>query len=161
MSDSREYPSRPVVGVGAVVLISPADAARYGWSGETVNPGVVLVRRKFEPLQGQWTLPGGGIEVGETLEAGIARELVEETGLIVEVGPIVEVFDRIVPDDEGRTRYHYVLIDYVCVPTGGRLCAGSDVAEVALADANGLDRYGVNEKARSVIRKAIHYANTR
>jgi 8-oxo-dGTP diphosphatase len=160
VSDSREYPSRPVVGVGAVVLISQADAARYGWS-ETVNSGVVLIKRKFEPLQGQWTLPGGGIEVGETLEAGIARELLEETGLIVEVGPIVDVFDRIVPDDEGRARYHYVLIDYLCVPTGGRLCAGSDVAEVALADVNGLDRYGVNEKARSVIRKAIHYANTR
>ena len=161
MSDSREYPSRPVVGVGAVVLISQADAARYGWSGETVNPGVVLVKRKYEPLRGQWTLPGGGIEVGETLEAGIARELVEETGLIVDVGPIVEVFDRIVPDDDGRTRYHYVLIDYLCVPTGGRLCAGSDVAAVALADVNGLDRYSVNEKARSVIRQAIHYANTR
>ena len=161
MSDSREYPSRPVVGVGAVVLISQADAARFGWSGDPGNPGVVLVKRKYEPLQGQWTLPGGGIEVGETLEAGIARELVEETGLIVDVGPIVEVFDRIVPDDEGRTRYHYVLIDYLCVPTGGRLSAGSDVAEVALADVDGLDRYGVNEKARSVIRKAIHHANTR
>ena len=161
MSDSREYPSRPVVGVGAVVLISQGDAARYGWSGDTANPGVVLVKRKYEPLQGHWTLPGGGIEVGETLEAGIARELVEETGLIVDVGPIVEVFDRIVPDDEGRTRYHYVLIDYLCLPTGGRLCAGSDVAEVAVADVDGLDRYGVNEKARTVIRKAIHYANTR
>jgi ADP-ribose pyrophosphatase YjhB (NUDIX family) len=161
VSDSREYPSRPVVGVGAVVLISPADAARYGWSGETANPGVVLVKRKYEPLQGQWTLPGGGVEVGETLEAGIARELAEETGLIVDVGPIVEVFDRIVPDDEGRTRYHYVLIDYLCLPTGGRLRAGSDVAEVALADVNGLDRYGVNEKARSVIRKAMPYADTR
>ena len=161
MSDSREYPSRPVIGVGAVVLISQADAARFGWSGGTANPGVVLVKRKYEPLQGQWTLPGGGIEVGETLEAGIARELAEETGLIVDVGPIVDVFDRIVPDDEGRTRYHYVLIDYLCLPIGGRLCAGSDVAEVALADIDGLDRYGVNEKARSVIRKAIHYANTR
>ena len=161
MNDSREYPSRPVVGVGAVVLIAPAQAAQYGWSGDTADPGVVLVKRRYEPLQGQWTLPGGGIEVGETLEAGIARELVEETGLIVDVGPIVEVFDRIVPDDEGRTRYHYVLIDYLCLPTGGRLCAGSDVAEVALADVNGLDRYGVNQQARSVIRKAIHHANTR
>jgi 8-oxo-dGTP diphosphatase len=160
MTDSREYPERPVVGVGAVVLIASSEAARFGWDGGAVNPGVVLVKRRFEPLKGQWSLPGGGVEVGETLEAGVARELAEETGLIVDVGPIVEVFDRIVPDAEGRTRYHYVLIDYLCLATGGHLRAGSDVAEVALADANGLDRYGVNEKARDVIRKAIHYADT-
>ena len=160
MSETREYPSRPIVGVGAVVLISRPDAARFGWPGDAPNPGVVLVKRKFEPLQGQWSLPGGALELGETLEAGIARELVEETGLIVEVGPIVEVFDRIVTDAEGRTRYHYVLIDYRCVPVGGRLRAGSDVAEVALADAARLELYGVNEEARGVIHKAIDHAYT-
>ena len=161
MTVSREYPDRPVVGVGAVVLIACSETARFGWDGDAANPGVVLVKRRFEPLKGQWSLPGGGVEVGETLEAAIARELAEETGLVVEVGPVVEIFDRIERDAEGRTRYHYVLIDYLCLAVGGRLRAGSDVAEVALADANGLDRYGVNEKARSVIRKAIHHADTR
>jgi 8-oxo-dGTP diphosphatase len=160
MTDSREYPDRPVVGVGAVVLIASGEAARFGWDGDAMNRGVVLVKRRFEPLKGQWSLPGGGVEVGETLEAGIARELVEETGLLVEVGPIVEVFDRILPDADGRTQYHFVLIDYLCRPIGGRLRAGSDVAEVALADPAALDRFGLTEKACSVIRKAIQHADT-
>jgi ADP-ribose pyrophosphatase YjhB (NUDIX family) len=161
VSASREYPNRPVVGVGAVVLIASADAARFGWDGESPDPGVVLVKRKFEPLKGQWSLPGGGLEVGETLEAGLARELVEETGLIVDVGPIVEVFDRIVADAQGRTQYHFVLIDYVCRPTGGLLRAGSDVDAVALVDPGALDPFGLTDKARSVIRKAMQHADTR
>jgi 8-oxo-dGTP diphosphatase len=158
---SREYPERPVVGTGAVVLIAAADAARFGWERAAADRGVVLVKRRFEPLQGQWSLPGGGVEVGETLEAAIARELAEETGLTVEVGPIVEVFDRIVPDADGRTQYHFVLVDYLCRPIGGRLQPGSDVSDVAVAGADDFDRYDVNEKARSVIRKAMEYADTR
>ncbi len=78
------------------------------------TPGVVLVKRRFEPLAGEWSLPGGKLEVGETLEAAIAREIVEETGLVVDVGPMVEVLDRIFRDGDGRVRYHYVLVDYVC-----------------------------------------------
>jgi 8-oxo-dGTP diphosphatase len=157
----REYPSRPIVGVGAVVVVSVEDAAHLGWSEALHQPGVVLVKRGFEPLKGEWSLPGGGVEVGETLEAAITRELVEETGLIVEVGPIVEVLDRIVPDTNGRTRYHFVLIDYLCRPIGGRLQAGSDVADVMLADPATLERLGVNETACRVIRKAIAHAYTK
>ena len=81
---------------------------------------VVLVKRRFEPLAGQWSLPGGRLELGETLEAGLAREMLEETGLEVEVGPVVDVFDRILLDPERKVRYHYVLIDYLCRPIGGR-----------------------------------------
>ena len=82
----REYPARPIVGVGAVILVSADGARAMGWSGQTREPGIVLVRRLFEPLAGQWSLPGGTLEVGETLEAGVAREIVEETGLTVQVG---------------------------------------------------------------------------
>jgi len=155
LGTDREYPSRPVIGVGAVVLVSVEDAARIGWSEAPRQPGVVLVKRGFEPLKGEWSLPGGGVEVGETLEAAIARELVEETGLVVEVGPIVEVLDRIVADADGRTRYHFVLIDYVCRPIGGRLHAGSDVAEVVVVDPAALETFGVNQVACEVIRRAI------
>ena len=94
MPSDREYPARPIVGVGAVILVSPADAQAMGWGARLETPGVILVKRRFEPLAGQWSLPGGTLEVGETLEAGIAREVEEETGLTVDVGPIVEVFDR-------------------------------------------------------------------
>ena len=136
----RRYPQRPVVGVGAVI----------------VHEGnVVLIKRKFEPLAGQWSLPGGTLELGESLEAGVAREMREETGLEVEVGPVVEVFDRILLDLDGRVRYHFVLIDYLCRPIGGQLVAGSDVADAVLADPTTLSTYRMTPKAVSVIERAL------
>jgi ADP-ribose pyrophosphatase YjhB (NUDIX family) len=140
---SRRYPARPVVGVGAVVL---------------VDGRVLLVKRRFEPLAGQWSLPGGALEVGETLAAGVAREVLEETGLQVEVGPVVEVFDRILLDEDRRVRYHFVLVDYLCRPAGGDLSAGSDVAEVALVPPEALQGYYLTPKALSVIQQAVAMA---
>jgi len=137
----RLYPSHPIVGVGAVVLAS---------GGE-----VVLVRRSHEPLAGQWSLPGGMLELGETLEAGTARELFEETGLVVEVGPVVDVFDRILVDDEGRVRYHFVLVDYLCRSRNGVLTAGTDVEAVTLADPAALAGYGVTDKVGAVVARAV------
>jgi ADP-ribose pyrophosphatase YjhB (NUDIX family) len=121
---------------------------------------VVLVKRRFEPLAGQWSLPGGRLELGETLEAGLAREMLEETGLEIEVGPVVDVFDRILLDPERKVRYHYVLIDYLCRPVGGRLNHGSDVAAAELVDPADLDRYRLTPKATSVIEKAVAMART-
>lgn len=135
---SRRYPSRPIVGVGAVIF---------------VGDRVVLIKRRFEPMAGQWSLPGGTLEVGETLEAGAAREALEETGLVVEVGPVVEVFDRILVDENRQVVYHFVLIDYLCRPVGGELQHGSDVADVALAHPDALDVYGITPKTTSIVRK--------
>jgi 8-oxo-dGTP diphosphatase len=137
---SRQYPARPIVGVGGVVLI---------------DGRVLLVKRRFEPLAGRWSLPGGALEVGESLAEGLARELKEETGLDVDVGPVVDVFDRITRDPDGRTRFHYVLIDYVCRPRGGDPVAGSDVSEVALADVDDLSRFDLTPKALEVIARAL------
>lgn len=142
---SRQYPGQPIVGVGAVIV----DSGK-----------VVLVKRRFEPLAGQWSLPGGRLELGETLEAGLAREMLEETGLEVEVGPVVDVFDRILLDPNRRVRYHYVLIDYLCRPRGGALAYGSDVAAAEFVDPADLDRYRLTPKATSVISKAIAVART-
>jgi ADP-ribose pyrophosphatase YjhB (NUDIX family) len=136
----RKYPPRPVVGVGAVIV----DEGR-----------VVLIKRKYEPLAGQWSLPGGTLEIGESLEAGVAREMREETGLEVAVGPVVDVFDRILLDTEGRVRYHFVLIDYLCRPIGGSLVAGSDVADAVLADPGGLASFRLTPKAIAVIDRAL------
>jgi ADP-ribose pyrophosphatase YjhB (NUDIX family) len=151
----REFPERPVVGVGAVVIIRAAEACALNIDGAVPSVGVVLVRRRFEPLAGEWSLPGGAIEVGETLERGVAREILEETGLVVEVGPVIEVFDRIMLDASDRVQYHFVLIDYLCRPSGGQLEAGSDVSEAVVVDPAGLDRYALTEKARSVIARAL------
>jgi len=142
---SRQYPGQPIVGVGAVII-------QHG--------RVVLVKRRFEPLAGQWSLPGGRLELGETLEAGLAREMLEETGLEVEVGPVVDVFDRILLDPERKVRYHYVLIDYLCRPLRGALNHGSDVAAAEFVDPGDLERYRLTPKATSVIEKALAVART-
>jgi 8-oxo-dGTP diphosphatase len=136
----RQYPDRPIVGVGAVVV----DGGR-----------VVLVRRANEPLKGEWSLPGGAVEVGEALEVAVAREVREETGLDVRVGPIVEVLDRITRDADGRARYHYVLVDYLCHPTGGTMACASDAEAVAWASLDDVLEYAVAEPTIAVIRKAL------
>jgi ADP-ribose pyrophosphatase YjhB (NUDIX family) len=119
---------------------------------------VVLIRRRFEPLAGEWSLPGGVVEAGETLDSCVAREMREETGLEVEIGPVIEVFDRITRDDDGRVRYHYVLVDYLCWPRGGTLQAGSDVDAAVWADASDLSAYHLTEKATAVIARALELA---
>jgi len=139
----REYPERPIVGVGAVIV-------RDG--------RVLIVRRRYEPLAGRWSLPGGTLELGETLEAGVAREMQEETGLDVEVGPVIEVFDRILLDADRRVQYHFVLVDYLCRPVGGELRAGSDVDDAIFVDPVGLGPYDLKAKARAVIDRALELA---
>jgi mutator protein MutT len=133
---SRLYPARPIVGVGGVII----DEGR-----------VVLIKRRFEPLAGQWSLPGGSLEVGETLAEGAARELREETGLDVEIGPVIEVFDRILRDEDGRVRYHFVLVDYLCRPVGGSLEAGDDVSDAEWVSVDALSPYGITEKAAEMV----------
>ena len=143
MSEGRKYPERPYVGVGAVI----------------VHEGrVVLVKRRYEPLAGQWSIPGGAVEIGETLEACVAREMLEETGFEVEVGPVIEVLDRITRDESSRVLYHFVLVDYLCRPIGGELRAGTDVAEAVLVDPSELGEYALTEKATAVIERALEMA---
>ena len=141
--DTRRYPARPVVGVGAVIVS---------------EGNVVLIRRRFEPLAGRWSLPGGAVDLGETLEAAVAREMREETGLEVEVGPIIEVFDRIMLDDEQRVQYHFVLVDYLCWPLSGELHASSDVEAAVLVGPEDLGRYELTEKATAVIERGLRLA---
>jgi 8-oxo-dGTP diphosphatase len=139
---SREYPERPIIGVGAVIL----DQAR-----------VLLVQRAHPPLQGQWSLPGGALELGETLEEGVRREVLEETGLIVEPQAIVEIFDRISRDVEGCVQYHYVLVDYLCRVTGGCLACASDAAAARWAARD--DLASVADFTVDVIHKAFRMAD--
>jgi 8-oxo-dGTP diphosphatase len=130
---------RPVVGVGAVVL----DGDR-----------VLLIKRAHEPLKGQWSLPGGGVELGETLETAIAREVREETGLDVDVGPIVEVLDRITRNAGGGVEHHFVLVDFVCRASGGTLGSASDADAAEWVPLDQLTAYGVAGVTVRVIRKA-------
>lgn len=110
----REFPEMPLMGVGAVILHEGR---------------VLMVERGTEPLKGHWSIPGGLLELGESLAAGVRREVLEETGLEVEVLDLVELLDRI-HITEDRVQYHYVIADYLCRPVGGELSAGSDAAAV-------------------------------
>ena len=141
---SRVYPDRPFVGVGAVVLAAQ---------------DIVLVKRRFEPLADEWSLPGGALELGETMTIGVAREIREETSLQVEVGPVIDVLDRIVRDDAGQVQYHYVLVDFLCRVVGGTLAPGADVSQAVLAAPNALEEYRLTNKARAVITRGLAMQN--
>jgi 8-oxo-dGTP diphosphatase len=110
----REYPKQPLIGVGALII---------------ENGRVLLVKRGKAPLLGEWSIPGGMVELGETLRDGAQREALEETGLVVRTTELLGVFDRIVPDDANRIRYHYVLIDFLCETVSGELRASGDAAD--------------------------------
>ncbi len=143
----REYPEAPIAGVGAVILRhGPADQRQ-----------VLLIRRAQEPLKGEWSLPGGAVELGETLEEAVRREVLEETGLVVETVAVVESFDRNARDDRGQVRYHYVLIDYLCRIVGGSLRCATDALEGRWATADELD--GLTPLTVAVIRKAMQMAS--
>ena len=133
MPSSREYPERPIVGIGGVII----DSGR-----------ALLIRRGSEPLRGEWSIPGGTLELGETLGQGVARELLEETGIGVRVLELIEVFDRIYAEDgtiaaqaQKKPRFHYVIVDYLCERVAGEPRAGSDVTEVAFAREDELGNY--------------------
>ena len=120
---------------------------------------VLLVERGHRPLKGYWSLPGGVLETGEKLEEGIRREVLEETGLIIRPVRVVEIFERIMRDPEGAAEYHYVLIDYLCRVSGGKLRAGDDVSRAEWVCRGELSRYQITEGTLPVIRKAFRAAS--
>jgi ADP-ribose pyrophosphatase YjhB (NUDIX family) len=136
----RDYPDRPIIGVGAVIV-------RDGRA--------LLVRRATEPLMGEWSVPGGMLELGEKLRDGAAREVLEETGLHVEAGEVLDVFDSIFPDDDGRTQYHYVLIDFLCRPLAGEAIPGSDVSEVLWVTESDLAGMNLRDSIAQVVRQGL------
>src|SRR5437764_14710744 len=146
MASSREYPERPMVGVGGVVI---------------EDGRALLIRRGSEPLRGEWSIPGGSLELGETLEEGVARELLEETGLEVRVLELIEVFDRIYvattagSEAKRGPRFHYVIVDYLCERIRGEAVAGSDVTDVAFAKEEELGAYKLTETATRILQKAF------
>ena len=147
MTSLREYPERPIVGVGGV-LIEGGKA--------------LLIKRGSEPLLGQWSIPGGTLELGETILEGVARELLEETGIAVRVLDLIEVFERINPyfppesrNAASRPRFHFVIVDYLCEKISGEAKAGGDAVDVVYVSEEELPKYGLTEAATRVLRKAF------
>jgi mutator protein MutT len=139
----REYPERPLVGVGAIIV----DDGR-----------VALIKRGKAPLLGEWSIPGGMLELGETLRQGAEREVLEETGLVVRATELLGVFDRIVPDDAHRTLYHYVLIDFLCEVVSGELRAAGDAAEAKWVRVEDLEKLSLAEDTAAVVRRGLEKA---
>lgn len=137
----REYPGTPLMGVGALIV---------------AENEILLVRRGKEPSKGEWSIPGGLVRVGETLRDAVIREAREETGFRVEPLTLVELLERIFPDNQGRIRYHYVLADYLCRVVGGELNAGSDASEAIWVNHEQLDSFPLAPVTLRVIRKALY-----
>ena len=140
---SREYPSHPRVGVAAVVLR---------------DNQVLLVQRGREPGKGSWGLPGGMLELGETLAEGTRREVMEECGVEIEVGPLVAVFEPMQRDEDGRLRFHYVVVDYLARYLSGEPRAGDDADDARWVDLDALEQLPMRKETREVIWKAVEMA---
>ncbi len=134
---TREYPETPLVGVGGVII---------------EDGRVLLVKRGHAPLAGEWSIPGGALELGETLRQAAVREAREETGLTVETSHLLGVYDRVLRDDEGRTLYHYVLVDFLCCRVAGELQASGDADEVRWFTAQEADNLPLPKDTAEVIR---------
>lgn len=139
----REYPDRPIVGVGAIIIESGR---------------VALVKRGKAPLLGEWSIPGGMLELGETVRQGVEREAMEETGLSVRATELLGVFDRVVPDAHGKTLYHYVLVDFLCERVSGELHPSGDAAEARWFTSTEVFELPLPEDTAAVIRTALHKA---
>jgi len=139
----REYPRRPILGVAGLVF---------------EGRSALLVKRGKEPGLGRWSIPGGAVRVGETLTQALVREMAEEVGLEVEVGPLVEVIERIFPDPDGRVLYHYVVLDYLCSAGPGRPRPGSDAAEARYVPQDEWPAYGLPSITVRVLNQGLALA---
>lgn len=137
---SRDYPTKPLVGVGAVI-----------WRDDKV----LLVRRGKPPKDGEWSLPGGAQELGETILQALTREVQEETGLTIKVVALIDVIDAIIPDKDGDIRNHYTLIDFAARWVGGDARAGDDVTAVRWVTLEELSEYGLWQETSRVIRDSV------
>jgi mutator protein MutT len=142
---NRRYPQQPLAGVGAIIFRGNE---------------VLLVKRGRPPALGKWSVPGGLVELGESLDESIRREVMEEVGLEVRTVDLVAALDRVMPDPDGRIEYHYILLDFLCEVLGGDLVAATDADECRFVALEDLGRYEMTRGTAEVIRRAFQKAKT-
>jgi len=127
-----------------------------GVGGLVLNRGkILLIKRAKEPSRGEWSIPGGLVEVGETLHSAVVREVYEETGLIVEPSTLVKLVERIIPDETGEILYHYILADYLCAVMGGEKKAGSDALDCVWASETELELYNLAPITAELVQEVL------
>jgi 8-oxo-dGTP diphosphatase len=141
-ADSKHYPDRPCLAVGAVVF---------------KDSRVLLVRRGQPPAEGEWAIPGGSVEIGETLQQAAQRELLEETGIVIQAGAPCFIFDVIQADADGRTRFHYVVIDLLAEYVAGYPRAGGDAADVRWVSAEELGGLALNSTTKGLLQRRFGF----
>ena len=144
----RLYPDQPVVGIGAVII---------------QDGKIALIKRGNEPSKGKWTIPGGLVELGESLEAAVIRETKEEVCLEVENPILLGVVDNVDLDEAGKVKYHYVIIDYLVHVKSGEIWAASDAAELKLVPFDEVENYNLTASFRVFFRqnrKKLEEANS-
>ena len=146
MTDSRKYPARPIPGVGVVVR---------------KEDRVLIIQRGNAPGRGEWGLPGGALEIGETWRDAAVREVREECGIEIALGDILDAVDIIVRDDDGRAQYHYALVDFAATYVSGELRAATDVSDTRWISLSELKQYPMSRKAREIIRQSFKHAAPR
>ena len=137
---NRRYPERPLTGVGAIIFRGTE---------------VLLVKRGRPPAAGMWSIPGGLVELGETLQAAVQREVLEETGLVVKTTDLVAALDRVILDGEGRIEYHYIILDVLCEVVGGKLEAGTDADQCCFVPLGELGRLDMTRGTEEVVLSAL------
>lgn len=145
-ASGREYPQRPIIAVGGVVI---------------QGGRVLLIRRGQPPLEGRWSIPGGILEIGETITAAIERELKEETGVSVRVMGLLEIYEKVLRDSDNRAQYHFVILDYLCEFVGGTAEAAADVTDTAWVAEEDLEKLQLTSAALRVVKKAFALAARR
>ena len=141
MTSSRKYPERPILAVGAVIVSRDRE--------------ILIVRRAAEPAKGLWSLPGGAVKLGETLEPALRREVNEECGIEVEIGELLGAFDRIFRDEEGKVEYHYVILDYLCRTESKGVKPGSDADDYYWLRENDVDRFSYTTGVKELLMDLI------
>lgn len=138
MRSRREYPEHPLIGVGGFIH---------------KDGKILLIKRRFEPNKGRWSLPGGLMEIGEDPEGAARREVREELGIEVRVEGLFQVSNEVIRDDKGKVKYHFVLVDYLMTPLRDEITLNEESEEYRWFEPQAVEGLDVSKNTHLIVRK--------